>query len=191
MTRDEMFVLVAEARAEGRRANLSRADLSDANLSDANLRGVNLRWANLGGANLSGANLSGADLSYANLSDANLSRANLRWANLYNMAIGSAARSGGILEISGLPSGIVFVTPTPEGWQVTVGCWTGTLNDLRELIAKDDGWPEARGKRIAERRPGLELAIRLAEDHIRRHPTRVDDLAKYWAKKAEAGVVES
>ena len=150
MKRDEVLALVAEARAEGR-----RADLSDANLSYADL--------------------SGANLSYANLTHANLTH-----ANLYNMTIGSAARSGGILEISGLPSGIVFVMPTPEGWQVTVGCWTGTLNDLRELIAKDDGWPEARGEEIVERRPGLELAIHLAEDHIRRHPTWVDDLAKYW-----------
>ena len=28
------------------------------------------------------------------------------------------------------------------------------------------------------------LAIQLAEDHIRRHPTWVDDLAKYWATQA-------
>ena len=40
-----------------------------------------------------------------------------------------------------------------------VGCWRGSPDDLRALIAKDDGWPEATGDEIKRRRPYLEAVL--------------------------------
>ena len=135
---------------------LGGADLSDADLSDANLRG-----ANLGGADLWGANLWGA-----NLWDANLGRA--RWSGL---------------QITGLPSGQIVLTPTPDGWELRVGCWTGTIDDLRTLIAQDDGWPEAEGDEITRRRPVLQAALALIDTHIALRPNVINELKTKWGTK--------
>ena len=140
-------------------ANLSGADLRDANLLGANLTYANLTYANLSGADLLGADLWGANLSGADLRDANLRDANLRGANLWG------ARWNG-LQITGLPSGQIVLIPTSDGWELHVGCWTGTIDDLRTLIAQDEGWPEARGDEIALRRPGLQAALALIDAHV-------------------------
>lgn len=71
--------------------------------------------------NLRGADLSGADLRGANLSGADQ-----------------------LLRFDGLPSGQATLKPTPQGWTLTVGGWSGTVQGLRGLIARNE-WPEAKG----------------------------------------------
>jgi hypothetical protein len=96
--------------------------------------GADLRGADLYGANLYGADLYGADLRGANLRVANLRGADLRGANLYE-----ATTSWPLLSMS-TPSGWVNLTPVGNDWTLTIGCWTGTVEALRELIAGED-WP--------------------------------------------------
>jgi len=157
--------------ADLRGANLSGADLWDADLSGANLGGADLR-----GGYLWGADLSGADLSGANLTDADLSRANLGGADLRGVYW-----SG--LQITGLPSGQIVLTPTPVGWELRVGCWTGTIDGLRTLIAQDEGWPAAEGDEITRRRPGLQAASAFIEAHIAMHPNVINQLEAKWGTK--------
>ena len=68
---------------------------------------------------------------------ASLHGANLRGANL------RGARWDGFI-IDGLHPYRCMLTP--HGWTATIGCWDGTVDDLRELIAGDQ-WPEATGCR--------------------------------------------
>jgi len=157
-------------------ANLSGANLRDANLTDANLWGANLRGVNLTDANLRGANLWGANLTGANLTDANLSYADLRGANL------RGAHWKG-LQITGLPSGQIVLIPTPDGWELRVGCWVGAIDRLRTIIAQDDGWPEARGDEITRRRPGLQAALALIDAHIALYPNVINELEAKWGTK--------
>ena len=205
LTRDEVLRIVREARKRGDRpdlsgadlrgadlygadlyganlsgANLSGADLRGANLSWANLSGANLRWANLRWANLRWADLRWANLSGADLSGANLSGADLRWADLSGANLSGA--SGGLLGIDGLPSGSTRLTPTPDGWSLRVGCWVGTPDTLRDLIAGTD-WPEAHGTEQARRRPGLAALADLCDAHIAAHPDVVPALAEKWGTK--------
>ena len=142
-------------------ARLSGADLLGADLYGANLRGANLRWANLLGADLSGADLAGANLAGANLSGADLAGANLRGANLF------VAR--GLYLLGETPSGLVFLQAHPGRWLMKVGCWDGTPDELRDLIASDDGWPEAEGDEISRRRPYLEAVLAYAEVFMADH----------------------
>ena len=164
--------------ADLRKANLWRADISGANLRDANLRGAYLRDANLLGANLRDANLLGADLRKANLRDANLWGASLRGAYLTGANFWGAFWKG--LQITGLPSGQIVLIPTPDGWGLRVGCWAGTIDGLRTLIAQDDGWPEAEGDEITRRRPGLQAALALIDAHIAMHPNLISELKTKW-----------
>ena len=150
---------------------------------DANLRGANLRRANLTGVNLRGANLGGANLSDADMTGANLRAANLRGANLTWAA--SAAR---ILHLAGLPSGETIFMPTPTGWYLTVGCWEGELEDFKALIAREEGWPEARGVEVARRRPLLQAVAALCEAHVGLYPTVIDELAEKWQETEGLGV---
>lgn len=140
-------------------ADLSGADLYGANLSGASLTGADLHSARLHGANLTGANLTGADLRWANLSTQNrfLSQAT--------------------------PSGCAVMHPTPTGWEVRVGCWTGTLDELDELIASDE-WIESTPEEIQERRPYMQAWIALARAHQSLHADVIADLAARWEVKA-------
>lgn len=131
MTRDEILTAVREGKS------LRWADLRGANLQGADLRWADLRWADLRGADLRGADLWGA----------NLWGADLRGANLWGVRE--------VLSITSLPSGHATLMPTPGGWQLRVGCWTGSTAELRELIAQDTGWPEAEGEQVTARRPML------------------------------------
>jgi len=129
-------------------------------LWDANLRSANLQYANLQGADLQGANIQDADLRDADLQGAVLS----------------------VMRVSGMPSGDLLAFPCPDGWWIRVGCWEGTPDDLRELVAADDGWPEAEGAEIARRRPYLEAALSLIDLHVAAHPGVVESLAQKWGQ---------
>ena len=137
--------------------------LREAIADGAYLSGADLRWANLRGANLSEANLSEANLSEADLRGANLSGADL------------------ILAVSGLPSGHATLMPTPDGWSLRVGCWTGTVAGLREMIAKDDGWPEATGEQIALRRPMLTALADMCDAWTASKQWALDAITAKWA----------
>ena len=124
--------------------NLRGADLRGADLSRADLRVTNLYGADLRGAYLYGADLRGAYLSEANLHGAK-----------------------GVLHIqAGLPSGTLTLWQHDDEWRVRVGCWEGTPDDLRALVAKDRGWPAAEGEEIKRRRPLLEAALTLVAAFI-------------------------
>lgn len=191
--------------------DLSRADLSGAFLVGANLSGAYMHYANLTGANLRSANLTGAHLSLANMTDAylgranlsdsrltgaflsrsdlyraNLSNADLRRAYLAGADLTSANLAGASLTglaIEGLPSGSLTFVPTLRGWTLRIGCWEGTTDGLREMIAGDHGWPEAEGEEIAYRRPMLEAAADTCDAYAAAHPdalAEIKDTADRW-----------
>lgn len=64
------------------------------------------------------------------------------------------------------PSGRVNLVPTPNEWELTVGCWRGSIEDLRALADGDDDWPEARGEEREARRPVLRALADLCEAHV-------------------------
>jgi hypothetical protein len=172
--------------------NLTLADLQGADLHGANLHGADLRWANLREVNLREANLCWADLREANLRGADLHEANLhgaylrgadlRWADLRRATLRRSR--GGVLVISGMPSGNLVYKPTCDGWVLDVGCEReGTTGALRDLIATDEGWPGARGEECARRRPMLAAAADFCDAWAAYH---ADDLAAvaHWAEVA-------
>ncbi|MGC0144429.1 pentapeptide repeat-containing protein [Pseudactinotalea sp. Z1732] len=148
------------ARTRGVRPSAPGADLRGANLRGADLRDANLRGANLRGADLRGANLRGANLRGADLRDA----------------------VGGILQITGLHPYQATLVPTCHGWRLTIGCWTGTVQDLRTLIASDDDWPEARGEEVARRRPLLAALADVCDAHAAAHAADLAAVA-HWARE--------
>ena len=159
--------LTANALREALDVSLYRADLREANLSWANLSwadlyGANLSWADLRGANLRGANLRGANLYGANLSWADLYGADLREADLYGASVSHPLLS------CDTPSGRLTLVPLHDHWRLRIGCWTGTTDDLRTLIAGDD-WPEAEGAEQDKRRPVLAAIADLVDAHIAYH----------------------
>lgn len=104
---------------------------------------------------------------------ANLLGADLRGASLWG---------AGIVGLGETPSGGALVFPTPDGWVMQVGCWRGSPDDLRALIAKDDGWPEARGEEVARRRPYLEAILTHVDLIVAEHADKVPALAAKWNK---------
>ena len=174
MNRDGVLKIVREARNRGEAPDLREASLRGADLSEVSLSGANFTDADLRGASLRGADLSEANLRYANLRGAYLSGANLRGANL------SRAAWNGFC-VDGIHPYRCLLVPTPDGWTVTIGCWSGTVAELRALISRDDGWPEATGDQIAERRPRLSAFCDLCDAHIAAHPGVIDDLAARWS----------
>ena len=120
------------AGSDLRGSNLSYSDLRCSDLRCSDLRCSDLRYSDLRGSDLSCSNLSGSNLSYSNLS-----------------------YSDTCLSVTGMPSGHAILAPLPEGWRLAIGCWSGTVTELRELIGRDDDWPEATGEQIVVRRPIL------------------------------------
>lgn len=89
-------------------------------------------------------------------------------ANLWGADLGGAdlrGARGGPLMLCGLPSGTALLHLTDAGWQVRVGCWTGTPDKLEALIEGDE-WPEAEGDEQERRRPGLTALVALCRAHI-------------------------
>jgi hypothetical protein len=163
-----MDPVITPARKIGAR----RVEHPDERVTYAGLLAI-LDRADLRGADLRGADLRGADLRGANLRDADLRDADL-W---------------GLVSLIGLPSGAALMVPTPDGWDLRVGCWHRTgpdpVADLRALAESDDPamWPEARGEQIAVRRPGLLALCDLLADNMRRHPDLIARLAKKWSAR--------
>lgn len=174
-------------------------DLRDVDLSGSNMSGTNLRCADLAYAKLHRTNLRYADLAYANLynatpTKADLSDTNLRYTNMYGAELTGADLRRAYMHdtnltsadlsstkmcglfIDGLPSGRLIFNPTPEGWHLYIGCWEGTIQELRAMIAGDDGWPEARGEEITVRRPMLETMAAACEAYAAAHPDALDEV---------------
>ena len=160
--------------------DLRGADLRGADLSGADLSGANLRGADLRVANLSGAELRRCNLRYADLTGADLRRCNLRYAHLD----GADLRGVEPLSIAAFatPSGCGWIAPTPDGWQVSIGCWKfHTLDDLRALVeAPDTEWPEARGEECERRRPVLRGLLAWLEAHATYYAKDVAQLRERW-----------
>lgn len=165
-----------------RYAYLAYANLRDAVLSRTNMIGVNLRGANLRGVVMSGANLTGAilvdvDLRGAYLDGAILTAVVLRSADMRDVKVCA-------LFLDGLPSGDLAFLPTPGGWCLTIGCWRGTTDELREMIAgDDDDWPEAEGEEVTKRRPMLEAAADMCDAYAAANPEALAEVkatAERW-----------
>lgn len=168
-----------------RYADLTGADLTGANLRYADLRGSGLRGADLSGANLRYADLTGANLRRCNLRDADLTGADLRRCNLrYAHLDGADLRGVEPLSIAAFatPSGRGWIAPTPDGWQVSIGCWKfHTLDDLRALVkAPDTEWPEARDEECERRRPVLRGLLTWLEAHATYYAKDVAQLRERW-----------
>ena len=201
----------ADVRAAVLEAAKAKADLSGADLRGADLSGADLRWANLREADLRGADLSGAnlreadlreadlrwaDLRWADLREADLSGADLRWANLREADLRGAdlseASSRVVLAVRGLPSGPVEFKPTPDGWRISIGCWREhTTDELRALIAKDTGWPEATGAHVTARRPMLAAVADLCDAWAADRADVLAEIVAKWATKTDAAAVSS
>ena len=162
MTRSEVLDLIVQAREHNLRLNL---------------RGVDLRYEDLQGADLRGADMRGADLR-----DADLQGADLRGADLWGANLRYARGTPEILVITGLPSGNATLAPWADGWELRVGCWYGTPDSLAEMIATDEGWPEAKGDECARRRPLLEALIVLCRAWIEAHPDAIEQAAEAQAE---------
>ena len=105
-------------------------------------------------------------------------RPDLRGADLYDANLRDARWDG--LVIDGLHPHRILLIPTLDGWWLAIGCWWGTPDELRTLIAQDDGWPEARGDEIARRRPLLDAALTMCDAHIAGRPHIINDLKERW-----------
>lgn len=145
------------------RADFNRADFRLANLTD-----TYMYRANLTDASFAGALLSRTDMYCANMYSANLIGAYLAGADTEGANLAGAYLTG--LALEGLPSGPLLFIPTLEGWSLKIGCWEGTTDELREMIAKDTGWPEAQGKAVEVRRPMLEAAANMCDAYATEHP---------------------
>ena len=191
MNRDEALALIREGRAFC--ANLTGADLSRADLTGANLTGADLFRADLSGADLfradlTGATLAGADLTDADLTRASLTRASLGGVNLTGANLSDANLTGqdSVLLPLALPSGVGCAVATPVGWSIRIGCWTGSLTDLSDLIEDRAVWPEATGPERERRRPSLIAAHALVTAHANYHNNIVPELAELWGTTKES-----
>ena len=199
LSRDDVLRIMAESRAnpafqeqlgvpiptaEGsdlRFADLSFADLRSADLRSADLRSADLRSANLRSANLRSANLRSANLRSADLRSADLRSANLRSADLRSANLSSTS----CLSVTGLPSGHAILAPLPTGWRLTVGCWSGTITELRELITRDEGWPEAEGDQIIARRPMLAALADMCDAWVVDNTDILGRVQETWTPEGE------
>ena len=188
MKAEELLERHAAGERDFREADLSEADLSEADLRGANLRGADLRDANLRDAYLYNAYLYNANLYGANLERADLCDANLRGANLRHVCLRDADLSWtkwhGMTATT--PSGPATLTPTPNGWHLSIGCWDGTIQDLRDLITGDAPWPAAAGTERARRRPILTALADMCDAHTAYYSGVIEALAALWGKQAQS-----
>ena len=110
--------------------------------------------------------LRGADLSWADLREADLHGAD------------------GAFGLGVTPSGPTDLRPLPSGtWQITVGCFKGTTDELRAVIAGDN-WPSNcdEGER-ALRRPILSAHADQADAIAAYHPHLLDAAVRKWGDR--------
>lgn len=156
-------------------ANFSRAYLKHATLRDGCFNRANFQNSDLYGANLAGTQLCNANLTYANLHGANLTD-----IDLYNADLRNTHWDG--LRIDGLDSGVLDFYPTPNGWQLSIGCWENkTIEDLEHLFeCGDEDWPEASGEERVNRQKLLQATIPLLEAHMTQNNNVIKELEKKW-----------
>lgn len=160
--------------------SLSNSDLNCADLCLTDLRYADLRHTDLRYADLVAADLSYADLRYANLCDADFQYADLRF-NLLRL-----------FYIDGIHRQPAYFWLTPEGWQTRIGCWSGTTESLRELIAQDGLWPEATDwsdateEQIERHRPLLERFADMCDAYKATFNDELTSLAEYWKERDSA-----
>ena len=163
-----------------------RDSLRGVDLRRANLRGANLRGANLQGANLGGANLENANIQRASLGGARLQRANLAGACLQETNLSHVKWDG--LRVDGLPIGQLTFVPTPNGWQLTIDEWRGTLNDLRTVGAESCHSTGEKDNTSVCSKSTLEAVIALCEAHIANNPEAIEILTHvYTGKESKEG----
>ena len=163
------------ARARGERPVAVGADFRGADFRKEDFQGANFRDSDFRDATLWGANLQHADFRGANLLEADFWGADLRGVK------------GGILQVTGLhPHHQAIMVPTTDGWLLRIGCWQGTTQGLRDLIAKDDGWPSARGEQITQRRPLLASLADMCDAHAAAHTAELYAVIAKWGTKENA-----
>lgn len=161
MSSPQVLEIIDAARARGERPSLAYRNLAHMDLAGLDLSGVDFT-----GAYMPGVYAPGVDLTRSILYRANLTGAYLAGANLYR------ARLIGLF-LDGLPSGNLIFLPTTDGWHLTIGCWSGTTTELREMIAGDEGWPEAEGEDISVLRPALMAAADMCDTYAASYPDAV------------------
>lgn len=183
-TRESVIEAIRVAREEGDRRpfkpgeDLSRLDLCYVDLSNLDLSGVRFWGTNLWRANLRWADLQWADLRGADLRGADLWRTDLRRGRLDG--------AFGVLQIVGLPSGMVTMVPTVDGWRLLVGLWEGTIDDLAEIIPSDEGLPEPSCYEVSRRRPSLYAVVALARAYADLNPDDIAEVIKRWGSQSKA-----
>lgn len=167
-------------------ADLSGADLAGESLYAARLVGVNARQADLSGADLCFADLSGAYLRKARLCNtyargANFSSAYLNDADLHGLDLSRSRLRGamlpGVLTIEGAFRGDVQLVPTPAGWHLRAGTWSGLLEELEDQGAKESF--------------DLGPIIELCHAHVARHRSLDDGFPSAQADLRPQGIVNA
>ena len=161
MTKDQVIKKVREARAAGRRAdltdaNLRGADLTRADLTNANLRGADLTFADLADANLPCVDLTNADLRDSDLTNADLTAANLTYADLTGADLTGAILTDVWLHGAHLTAKQLLDTRglRPGGHGLTQDTWAQLLptnTEQRQLVEHllRDGWKGSLREAIA------------------------------------------
>lgn len=220
LTREDVISILETARENGdkpdfREKDLSFLDLSNLDFSQANMKKANLHRTNLSSCimkavNLAEANMSQTYLPYTDLSESDMEKVNLSEATVLETNMSWAYFYGANLEgirwydndlrgqhwdglvIDNLPTGRIILFPTPSGWIVTTMYWSGTLDEMRDLLEKDSEWPESLA---VEEEPDLmteedemrlptaaqlEAVLALCDAFIEGRKDVVPKLRKYW-----------
>lgn len=181
-----------------RRLKEGHSDLSSENLSGLNLRSLDFNKSHLLDvtaqetmfcrstfhyARLDRADLTDACFCYTSLRGADLRGANLTGVNFQGANLTSTLWYG--LHLSGLPSGDVYFYPTPGGWVLKVGCWSGQPLELLKIAESKDpeDWPGANSlRKIEQRFRSLLGLVDICIDHVDRNHFAVEDLKEMWCK---------
>lgn len=182
------------------RSDFSSSRIEDSNFQSSTLPGsvfarAYVRNTRFVFANLSNTNLEATSFIRCNLGSVRLHMATMIGAELTGSDLYMARTSGtmftsdhgvGIYAQAGLPSGPVYMFPTSEGWELHVGCWYGSVNDLEWMISSDEGWPEAEGEECDRRRPGLQALVASLRAHQELYREEHDSIVRYWEARDRA-----
>lgn len=100
------------------------------------------------------------------ITNSEIDRAHVELANLDYAKITGPYQ---YLRLAGLPSGKVELYRTKKSYHFSIGCWSGSIQDLRDLMEDPrNRWPSDPSEEGKEqRRPGLLALADLAEAHMR------------------------